>query len=101
ALERERAVREATGRQLEREHARLAAADQELERERVRRRAVTEELEQERAEALRLRAQVGKLQAELDLARAAQVDSATTTAQLGDARRALDAERAGAKRLRS
>jgi hypothetical protein len=101
ALERERTVRTATGQQLEREHARLAAADQELERERARRRAVIEELEEERAEALRLRAQVGKLQAELDLARAAQVDSTTTEAQLDDVRRALDEERSGAKRLRS
>jgi hypothetical protein len=75
---------------LERERASRAGADQALERERTRRTDAEHALEAERTESLRLRAELGRVRAELDLAaaaRAALSDSAASTQRAGPARR--------------
>jgi hypothetical protein len=81
-LERERERRARATEELERERSLRISDEDELERERLRRDATLQELEDQRAEALRLRSQAGQLEAELELARAAQVDSEATAAQL-------------------
>jgi hypothetical protein len=111
-LEQERARRTGASREVERargraaqdverERARVTAANEELERERERRAAVARELEDERTQGLRLRSRVGQLQADLDLARAAQLDMDSISADLGAARLALTEERAQTERSSS
>ncbi len=79
-----------TGAQeLERLNARLADATQELGLERERRAATDRTLEEERAASRRLRTELGQVQAELELLRAAQAEAAAPAAELETARRDL------------
>jgi hypothetical protein len=108
-------ARPAAGAQeIERLKARLASAEQATERERAKRDGADRALEDERSESLRLRAELGKLRGELDLARAAQQELSSTWSELDATRteahdsghrleaatRALDQERAESERLR-
>ena len=94
--------------------ARLAAAEQATEHERTKRDATERELENERSESLRMRAEVGRLRAELELAEAGQRELSSASSALDASRaeahgvrrrleaavRALDEERAESERLR-
>jgi hypothetical protein len=100
-LERERSRAAAAAEEVQRLQERWQSAQEEMERERSRRAGSEEELERQRSETLGLRARLGRLQAELELARVAQSDSASASAKLDEMRLALDRERAEAKQLRS
>ncbi len=68
--------------ELERLRSRLQDLDAAHDRERSRREQAERHLEEERTEALRLRSEVGRLGAELDLARAAGDELAAASAEL-------------------
>ncbi len=103
-----------SARQVERLLERLEAAHAATERERNRRQDAQRALEDERSESLRLRAGLGRLRAELDLALAARAEASAefseldaTRSQVGEAQRrlqaaiaALERERADSARLR-
>jgi hypothetical protein len=74
-------------RDAERLNARLAAADEALQRERARRTATDQALEEQRAESQRLRAELGRLRAQLELAGAAQLEAESGAAELDGTRR--------------
>lgn len=99
-LETERARQARMTEELERERTRRVGQEEELERERARRTATAKELEEERAEAMRLRSQVGLVEAELEIIRAAQVDDAAISAELENVGGELRQERAEVQRLR-
>ncbi|MEO6857112.1 MAG: hypothetical protein ABI323_00765, partial [Solirubrobacteraceae bacterium] len=92
------------GHELERLRTRLEAAEAAHERERGRREAAERSLEDERTEALRLRSEVGRVGAELDLARTARDELETAASDLDatrnlarDTGRELEAARAEAQ----
>lgn len=89
APERRRRPQVAGTQELERLKERLAAAAQALERERERRAGAEQALESERGEGRRLRVEIGRLQAELELARAAHAEAAGSAAELEGVRREL------------
>lgn len=72
---------------LERLTSRLRAAEATLERERSLREEVEQSLERERGDARRTVAELGRVRAELELARAAESEAADTAAALDAARR--------------
>lgn len=72
---------------VERLTARLRAAEASLEREQHRREEADQLLEHERSDARRMSAELARLQAELELARAAEREAADTATQLDAARR--------------
>ncbi len=84
--------------EVERLTARLAEAGGLLARERARRAQAAQELEDERAQGLRLRAQIGQLNADLDLARAARQEA---HAELEDARQSLQEQRLDSEHRRA
>jgi hypothetical protein len=100
--------------EIERLRIRLTEAQRAYEREQVKRQAADQALEDERSEALRLRSEVGKLRAELDLAATARTELDATAADLDATRsearesaqrlqssiRALDQQRAESEQLR-
>jgi hypothetical protein len=101
-------------REIERLKARASTAEQATEREHARRGAVEQALEQERAESLKLRSELGRIRAELDIAATTRTELAATSAELDKIRseareaggrlqatvRALDQQRAESERLR-
>jgi hypothetical protein len=100
--------------ELERLRTRLAAADRDAKREREKRAEADRALEDERSDARRLRSEIARLRAELDIAATARGELAAAAAELDTTRaqardsgtrlqstaRALDQERAEADRLR-
>ena len=101
-------------REIERLKARASTAEQATEREHARRRATEQALEQERAESLKLRSELGRIRAELDIAATTRTELAATSAELDKIRsearetggrlqgtvRSLDQQRAESERLR-
>ena len=101
-------------REIERLKARASTAEQATEREHARRGAAEQALEQERAESLKLRSELGRIRAELDIAATTRTELAATSAELDKIRsearetggrlqatvRALDQQRAESERLR-
>jgi len=79
--------------ELERTRARAAAAAETLEQERKRRQALEEALESERAESRRVRIELGRLRAELELAQAGRAESVESAAELDRVQRELYAAR--------
>jgi hypothetical protein len=77
--------------ELERVNAKLASATQELGLERERRTALDRALEEERSTTRQLRTELGRAQAEIELARAAQAEAAAAAGELEAARRDLRA----------
>lgn len=93
ASRRARPGTDRTTEELERVRARAAAAAEAVERERERRQALEQALESERAESRRVRIELGQLQAELELARAAGADNQESGAELDRVQRELYAAR--------
>lgn len=80
---------------VERLTSQLSAAEAARERERERRVGVQQALEEQRAESRRLSAELGRVRAELDLARTVQREGEATAAELDSTRRAMRALQRG------
>jgi hypothetical protein len=87
------------GQELERLRERAAAATEAVERERRRRVAAEESLEAERADGRRLRIELGRLRAEVELAQAAGAETPEGASELDRVQRELHAARQAVDRL--